>query len=98
MTNANYYYLQNNATLVYTPSGGTSNDSSSSPSLLRCAVDGAFLVLRDGTEVTVNDTSAQVGGDGSAPAEGAAGGGSSKDMKFVSGLQAYVEELSVTST
>lgn len=91
LTQANYPYLKNNVTLVYSQPGGGDN-STSAPSLLRRAVDGAFLVLRDGTEVNVNGTSAQVGGDGSTSSADGEGG---KDNKFVSGIQAYAEELTI---
>ena len=95
LTHANYLYLKNNVTLTYNEPGGNGGFDSGSDSILRRAVDGAFLVLRDGTEVNVNGSSATVGGDGSGAGNGTAPPEENKDMKFVSGIQAYVEELTI---
>lgn len=90
LTDSSYQYLKNNATLVYANSNTTGSTSSS---LFRRAVDTAVLFARDGTQVNVNGQSASVGDGGNA-------GDSSnqpqnKDQHFVSGIQAYVEQLSI---
>jgi hypothetical protein len=91
LTDSSYPYLKHNATLVY-PSASTNETSSSSPSLLRRALDSAILAIRDGTSVQVGDQSGTVGGDN--PGNSTSSGGQ-KDQHFVSGIQAYVEQLTI---
>lgn len=85
LTDSNYQYLKNNATLVY---GDGSNSTST---LSRRALDLASLVIR-GTSVDVNGTSASVGGGSSGNATSS---GSSKNQEFVSGIKAYAEQLTI---
>jgi len=87
LTADNYEYLRNNATLVY-----TSNTNSTSR-MVRRAFDTALLWARDGTSVTVNGQSADIGGGASSanttnPAD-------HKENHFVSGIQGYVEQLTI---
>lgn len=89
ITENNYEYLRNNVTLVY-------SDSSNS-SLSRRALDSVLLLARqDETTVSVNGTDTDLAGGGSS-----AGSSSSstddKDQKFVTGIQSYVEQLSIPS-
>ncbi len=92
LTKANYEYLKHNATLVY--DNGNSSGSSSG-GLFRRGLDTAFLFARDGTDINVGGQSATVGGDGSSG--NASSSGTAKDQHFVSGIQAYVEQLSIPS-
>ena len=87
LTEDSYQYLQNNATLVYT------DGSSTSSRLRRRALNTALLWIRDGTEVTVNGTSASVGGD--ATNSTTSSSAATKEDHFVSGIEAYTEQLKV---
>ncbi|KAK5115557.1 hypothetical protein LTR62_001216 [Meristemomyces frigidus] len=89
LTGDSYNYLKNNATLVY--SAGSNTTSSR---LMRRAFESVLLWTRDGTSVTVNGTSANIG---SATSSGAAptSSGSNKENHLVSGIEGYVEQLSI---
>jgi len=88
LTQDSYEYLSSNATLMY---GDSSNSTSSN--VRRRALDTALLWLRDGTEINVNGTSADVGGTaGDAPSSLSA---SSREQHFVYGIAAYAEQLRV---
>ena len=87
LTDATYQYLKNNATLVY------DQGNNSTSTLSRRALDFASLVLRDGTEVNVNGTSATVGG--SSAGNSSSSDSSSKQTQYVKGIQAYVEQLTI---
>lgn len=89
LTEANYPYLKNNATLVYTSSNTTGGTSGG---MFRRGLATALLWARDGTDISVGDQSASVGGGDAGNANDDAG---SKDQHFVSGIQAYVEQLSI---
>lgn len=89
LTENNYEWLKNNATLVY--NDGTANGSSVS----KRALDGLVLWARDGTTVNVNGTETSTGDGSSGNSTSSAGG--QKDQHFVQGIQAYVEELSIPS-
>jgi hypothetical protein len=91
LTDASYPYLRNNVTLLY----NQGNDSSSSSGgLFRRAMDTAVLFARDGIDANVGGQSASIGnGDGGNTTTS----GNAKDQKFVSGIQAYVEQLSIPS-
>ncbi|CAK4032204.1 related to DUF907 domain [Lecanosticta acicola] len=87
LTDNNYYYLRNNATLVY-DSGSTDSSSVS-----KRALNSILLWARDGTTTSVNGTDASTGSG----ASNSTSTSSSKDQHFVSGIQAYVEKLSIPS-
>ncbi|KAK3707034.1 hypothetical protein LTR37_012366 [Vermiconidia calcicola] len=88
LTDANYPWLKHNATLVY--ANGNSNSGSSG--LFRRAIGNAMLFARDGTEVEVNGQSTTVGGNG---ANSTTSEAATKDQNSVSGIQAYVEQLTI---
>jgi hypothetical protein len=89
LTDSSYEYLKNNATLVYASSNTTGSTSSG---LFRRAVDTTILFARqDGTTVNVGGQSASVGNSNA----GNSTSQPSKDQHFVSGIQAYVEQLSI---
>lgn len=88
LTENNYDYLKN-ATLVFA-SGANSSEAGS---LKRRAIEGAFLFLRDGTEVSVDGETSTVGGDGSSSDDTAEP--ESKNQKFVKDIQGYVEQLKI---
>lgn len=86
----NYGYLKN-ATLVFT--GGS--NSSDAGNLTRRAVESAFLFVRDGTTVNVDGQTASVGDETVDAAQTTES--ESKDQKFVKGIEAYVEQLTIPS-
>ena len=89
LTDANYPYLKHNATLVY-----TSTNTSASPSggVLKRGLTSVLLWARDGgTDVSVGNQNVTVGGG----ADSQGSGDGAKDQHFVSGIQAYVEQLSI---
>lgn len=86
LTDDNYQYLQNNATLV------TSSDNSTSSKMIRRALDMVTLWSRDQT-IHLNGTTSTVGGDTSNSTTDSAS--STKQDHFVTGISAYVEELSI---
>lgn len=91
ITHNNYEYLKNNVTLVHTDDSGNS-------SLTKRALDTLFLWARDGTTTSINGTSTDFnGGSGSATNESTSAT-NNKDQEFVSGIQAYVEQLSIPSS
>ena len=90
LTSANYQYLKHNATLVFANSTSTSKSSSS---VFRRGLDTVLLFARDGTEVTVNGQWANVGGKAAGNASNS--DASNKDQHFVSGIQSYVEQLTI---
>jgi hypothetical protein len=89
LTEDNYQYLKNNATLVYDADDGSNTTSR----MMRRAFDSVVLWARDGTEVNVNGTSANIGGD--AGAANTTSSATGKENHFVSGIQAYAEELTI---
>ncbi|KAK5168682.1 uncharacterized protein LTR77_005991 [Saxophila tyrrhenica] len=93
LTRSSYEYLQHNATLVY--DGGNSTGGGAG-GLFRRALDTAVLFARDGTDVNVGGQSASIGG-GDGGNNSTQSGGTEKDQRFVSGIQAYVEQLSIPS-
>ena len=88
LTEDNYQYLKN-ATLVSQSSNSTTTN------LRRRAIDTALLWVRDGTEVSVNGTSASVGGDGTGSSNSTAAADAGKTQHFVKDIQAYVEQLTI---
>jgi hypothetical protein len=92
-TENNYDYLKNNVTLNY---GQTAADKNSS--VTKRALDAVFLLARQ-TTVSVNgqtsdvDTGLQNGSTANDTSEAAP-----KDNKFVTGIQAYSEQLSIPSS
>lgn len=88
-TDNSYEYLKNNVTLVY--NDGT--NSSVSKRALSAATN--ILLARDGVTVDVNGTSQDVGDSTISNSTSSA---DSKDQRFVSGLQAYAEQLSIPSS
>lgn len=90
LTDDNYPYLKNQATLVY-----TSDSNGTSSRLMRRLVSSASLFARDGADVNVGGVSTSVGsgsGSGSAADSSASAG---ENDHFVSGIQAYVEQLTI---
>ncbi|KAF2173384.1 hypothetical protein M409DRAFT_61822 [Zasmidium cellare ATCC 36951] len=87
LTDNSWQYLRNNATLVF-------DDGQTNSSLSKRALDTAVLFIRDGTTVNVNGTEQDVGGDSSGNSTSSSDS-QSKDQHFVSGIQAYVEQLSI---
>ncbi|KAK4548882.1 hypothetical protein LTR36_008655 [Oleoguttula mirabilis] len=85
LTGDSYDYLNNNATLVY-------SDGSNS-SVTRRALDTFLLWARDGTSVDVDGTTASVGSDSSSNTTSTTT--VSKEEHYVSGIEAYVEQLSI---
>ncbi|KAK3657625.1 hypothetical protein LTR56_002400 [Elasticomyces elasticus] len=88
LTSDSYQYLTDNVTLVY--GDGAANTTSR---MMRRAFDTVLLWARDGTSVTVNGTTANIGDDPSS-----SNTTSSTDNKinhYVSGIQAYTEQLSI---
>ncbi|TKA83296.1 hypothetical protein B0A55_00777 [Friedmanniomyces simplex] len=90
LSDDSYQYLSNNATLVY--NDGTTNSSSR---MMRRAFDTAFLWARDGTSVTVNGTSANIGNGAGSSTNTTSSSGNSKMNHYVSGIQAYSEQLTI---
>jgi len=91
LTDDNYPYLQN-VTIVTTASGNSSGGS-----IFKRAVDNTLLWARDVT-TSVNGTSATFGdGGNNATSDGTNTNttASSKAVHYVSGIQAYVEQLTV---
>ena len=88
LTEDSYPYLKHNATLVY----ADEDNSTSSLPVLKRAVNGVMLLARDGTDVQVGSQSANFGNSGS---NSTSSSDSSKSDHFVSGIQAYVEQLSI---
>ncbi|GAB7344527.1 hypothetical protein MBLNU457_2354t1 [Dothideomycetes sp. NU457] len=89
LTDDNYPYLQN-VTIVTTASGNSSGSS-----IFKRAVDNTLLWARDVT-TSVNGTTATFGDAGSnATSNGTNISESSKAVHYVSGIQAYVEQLMV---
>ncbi|KAK4982043.1 hypothetical protein LTR66_009515 [Elasticomyces elasticus] len=86
LTDNNYQFLKNNATLVY---------SDANNRLTRRSMDdvlrGIALLARD-VSTSVNGTSSSLGGDSSASNSSAT---ESKTMHYVHGIQAYVEQLAI---
>jgi hypothetical protein len=91
LTNNNYGYLKN-ATLVFT----SGSDDSSASNLTRRAIEAAFLYTRDGTTINVDGQSASVGGDQASDSTEPTAD-DSKEQKFVKGIEAYVEQLTIPS-
>ncbi|KAI6802147.1 DUF907 domain-containing protein [Hortaea werneckii] len=90
LTHANWEYLQN-ATLVYSDG----SNSSSSSGLMRRGIETALLWARDGTTVSVNGSSTDVhGGSDNATSSG----NQTSEKHFVSGMQAYVEQLAIPAS
>jgi hypothetical protein len=89
LTDASYPYLKDNTTLVYE----STNSSDGGSGLFRRAFDTVVILARDGTDVNVGGESATVGGDN--PGNNSTAGGTQKDSKFVTGIQAYVEQLTI---
>ena len=90
LTNDSNDYLSKNATLVYTD--GSSNSTASR--MMRRAFDTVLLWTRDGTSVTVNGTSANIG-DGAGSANSTSSSDDDKMNHYVSGIQAYSEQLTI---
>jgi len=91
LTNNNYNYLKN-ATLVFT----SGSDDTSASNLTRRAIEAAFLYARDGTTVSVDGQTASVGGDQTSDSTETTAD-DSKEQKFVKGIEAYVEQLTIPS-
>ena len=89
LTDDNYPYLKNQATLVYTSTNATSGTSGG---FLRRGLDTALLYARDGTSINVDGQNENIGGNAGNSSSSSAG---SKDQHFVSGIQAYVEQLTI---
>lgn len=89
LTDDNYPYLKNNATLVYS---STNTSSSPSTSFRKRGLATALLWARDGTNVNVDGQSTSIGGGSSANSTSDT---SSKDSHFVTGIQSYVEQLTI---
>ena len=87
LTYDSYPYLKNQATLVYSQGGNSTS------SVMRRALDNVILFARDGTQVNVNGQSATVGGSNAGNSSSSSSG--SKNDHFVTGIQAYVEQLSI---
>lgn len=85
LTDDSYSYLSNNATLVY-------NDGSTNATISKRALDVFSLWARDGTSVTVNGTTGNVGGNAGNETTSSNDG---KQNHFVTGIQAYVEQLTI---
>lgn len=83
LTQNSYEYLKNNATLVF--DDGTTNVSTVS----RRGLDMVLIWARQ-TTIDVNGTSSSVGNETSTNSTT-----QSKEQKFVSGIQAYAEQLSI---
>lgn len=93
LTDDNYPWLKNHAQLVF-DDGSTNSSSSSSSSVFRRSLDAALVFARqDGADVNVNGHSSTVGGGASN-----SNSGSDKQSTFVSGIQAYVTELSIPNS
>ena len=90
LTHDNYPYLKNKAELVY-----DDGNNSTSSALMRRAFDTVLLVARDGTEVNVDGQTAQFGGNGGGSGNSTSSDSSDKDAHVVSGIQAYVEQLTI---
>lgn len=88
LTENNYDYLKN-ATLVF----ASGANSSQAGSLKKRAVEGAFLFLRDGTSVSVDGETTDVGGGASDSSD--EGESENKNQKFVKDIQGYVEQLQI---
>lgn len=91
LTDANYPYLKNQAELVF--DDGSNTTSSPSSSFIRRAVDTASIYARQSGTLNVNGQSESIGG-GSGNSTSSDSG---KDQHFVSGIQAYVEQLTIPS-
>ena len=89
LTDDSYQYLKNNATLVFADSNTT---SSSSSGIFRRAMDTALVFARDGSEVSVDGQSATFGNNAGS---GSSSNSGNKDQHLVSGIQAYVEQLTI---
>ncbi|KAK4556220.1 hypothetical protein LTR86_006917 [Recurvomyces mirabilis] len=94
LTSDSYEYLKNNATLVY---GDGSSNTTTSARLVRRAFETVLLWTRDGTSVTVNGTSANIGG-GSGSSSNTTSSGDTRENHLVSGIQGYVEQLQIPSS
>ncbi|EMC95907.1 hypothetical protein BAUCODRAFT_508360 [Baudoinia panamericana UAMH 10762] len=86
LTEDSYQYLDNNATLVF------QNGATTSARMARRAVSSIMLWARDGSTVTVNGTSTDVGGSGESSSSPSL---YSKADHFVSGIEAYSEQLEI---
>jgi hypothetical protein len=92
LTDDSYQYLSN-ATLVY--SNGANSTTSGK---MRRALDALVLWARDGTSVNVNGTSTSTGsGSNSTSSGNSTSAEGDKIEHYVSGIQAYVEELKIPS-
>jgi hypothetical protein len=89
LTDDNYPYLKHNATLVYQ---STNSSSSPSGSFVRRGLETALLYARDGTSTSVDGQNINTGGGAG---NGTSDDSGSKDQHFVSGIQAYVEQLTI---
>nr|POE93525.1 putative membrane protein [Quercus suber] len=90
-TDNNYEYLKNNVTLVY-----DNGSNSSSSSTVKRAINTVLLWARDGSEVVVNGTAVDTGED-STTNNSTTSTANDKTQKYVNGIQAYVEQLSIPS-
>ena len=97
LTADNYQYLTNNATLVYT-AGSTGTTANR---LARRFLEAAYLIVRDGTSVTVDGRSTNISGRSSVSVSNGTSTsnttttGANKQSHLVSGITAYVEELKI---
>ncbi|KAK3669322.1 hypothetical protein LTR78_010784 [Recurvomyces mirabilis] len=94
LTSDSYEYLKNNATLVYSDGSG---NTTTSGKLVRRALETVLLWTRDGTSVTVNGTSANIGED-SGSSSNTTSSGNTRENHLVSGIQGYVEQLQIPSS
>ncbi|KAF2487176.1 hypothetical protein BDY17DRAFT_341975 [Neohortaea acidophila] len=92
LTDDNYPYLKNQATLVYND-GTTNTSSSSSSSFLRRGLDSALhLAARQSVHVNDNGTSTSIGSGSSSSSSSS---GTTKQSHLVSGIEGYAEALSI---
>ena len=86
LTDANYEFLRDNATLIQTDGQSTN--------ITKRALDSfekTILYIRDGISTNVNGSSENVGdGSSNTPASG-----NTKEVELVHGIQGYVEELTI---
>lgn len=87
LTDNNYQYLKNNVTLVHT------SDSNSTASTVKRALAPMILWMRQDATVSTNDTTTVIGNS----TTNSTATGNTKQDKFVSGIQSYVEQLSIPS-
>jgi len=91
LTDDSYQYLDNsNTTLVYTEVTNTASSR-----LVKRAMNTLLLWARDGTSVSVNGTTANVGGSTSMDNSNTTASTVGKSEHFVSGIEAYSEQLKI---